>query len=86
MTLVDLVQRLESIAHKNHDAFEYRIEIRAVHGGVEYEFICEERADGHDFVAGVGSTIEAAVEKASHSIAGACESWRYSDPGANHGP
>lgn len=73
----ELVDRLEKIAKKNKDEFDYKISIRLVKNGFMYLFECFENSCGHLFLEGIGSTIERAVSDASKGIEDSCREWDY---------
>ena len=80
--LNELIQRLENIAEKNYDHFEYRIDIEVQKKGkqvmgVNFIFVAEEKADNHVFVEGRGYALDLALNSAKADIVGACEVWGY---------
>lgn len=71
----DLVKQLNTIAKRNHDAFQYSVELSGF--PVRFRFVAIEKADGHEFVDGSGTTLDDAVISAEASIKDACEQWGY---------
>ena len=75
-----LIQRLEKIAKKNGDTFEYRINVDIdKDGDISYWFQCREIADNHTFACGDGFTIEEAIVNTTRHIPDACEHWGYKE-------
>lgn len=77
MTIETLITWLEKIAKKNDDSFYYRINIQPTKQGLEFTFECRESADNHEFVGGMGDSIEEAIANAVLGIAESCEDWDY---------
>lgn len=79
--IFDLLVRLEKIALKNDDHFDYCLRFRPSlrDSKVSVEFCAVERADGHDFVSGSGNSIEDAVKNAVLDIPGQLKSWGYNE-------
>lgn len=75
--MVQLIKRLEGIAKKNKDEFGYQINVYPRINGLEYEFICLERADGHIILNNFGSTLEEAIDIKESEIVEACKEWGY---------
>lgn len=74
-----LITRLQAIAAKNRDEFNYRIDIDPSRNGLTYRFVCKETADGHELLSGVGPCIESAIANAEADIAPALIAWAYKD-------
>lgn len=72
-----LTNKLEKIARKNKDRFNYRIEIGYNTVSLVYRFVAFETADNHEFVSGYGNTIEKAVIECCQQIDAACKAWSY---------
>ena len=64
----EFIERLQAIAKKNGDEFNFRIEIHPCRDGLSYQFICEESMDTHEFLSGVGDTIEDAIADAKKNL------------------
>lgn len=77
--LLVLIGRLNRIATKNRDEFQYRISIERFRDTLKFNFICEEKAEGHEFTSGFGSTIEESITKAEEGIPEALKQWGYKD-------
>lgn len=78
VALDQLVRRLERIAKKNHDHFHYKIEVSPRrNGGIECRFVCQEIADNHEFLTGIGATVDAAIFDAAKDVEEACKEWGY---------
>lgn len=76
--LIDsVVKRLLVIARHNNDEFRFSVEIEPRHNGILYRFVVVERTEGHEFVIGVGSSIDEAVRHAEIGIKSACKDWGY---------
>ncbi len=75
----EIIRRLQGIAKKNGDEFQYKIELEPTVRGLRYTFVCEETADGHVFVDGGGFTLDLAIQDAEGGISGACSSWGYKE-------
>ena len=70
-------ERLQKIAKRNGDKFEFTCTIALQPDGLLYEFVAAEDADGHEFVTGKGPTAEAAIVQAAERIESACKYWHY---------
>jgi hypothetical protein len=77
--IAKLVARLEAIARKNDDRFEYKIVVTPVRGGVQFRFICYELPDRHEMFTGCGNTVEEAVAGADSEVADVCKEWGYTE-------
>lgn len=77
--LEKLIARLEAVARKNDDDFCYAVEVSRGRNGWRYEFVCKETAEGHDFLNGVGTSLEGAVQAAIMNLLDALVSWGYSE-------
>lgn len=75
----ELVSRLEKIANQNGDRFYYYVSVEATRVGISYEFLANEKSDGHCFVSGRGITIEIAIKNATDNIAASLVDWNYSE-------
>ena len=79
-TLEQLIARLEAIAKKNDDEFDYDIGVDpGPAGGIRLMFSCTEQADHHAFVNGWGDNIEEMVEDAIVGIPSSLQSWGYAE-------
>ena len=77
--VVSLVARLQVIAKKNHDEFEYNIEIETKGCKISYRFVAIETGDNHEFVSGCGDTVDDAVADAAENIEESCKDWGYKE-------
>jgi hypothetical protein len=82
----ELIKRLEAIAKKNGDEFEYRIRLeppprQGLSGrkALVYRFEAIETADHHAFLDGFGNSIAEAVEAAENGVSEACKHWGYEE-------
>ncbi len=78
----DLIARCDAIADHNNDHFAYHIKIVPLGRGhgCRYEFVCEETADGHPILAGVGDSIEGAIKDLAGDLRASIEGWGYRLP------
>lgn len=74
-----LIARLENIAHKNRDTFEYRVIIEPKNGQLYYDFQCLEAADHHVFVSGEDTDFASALTAADAAITEALQVWGYKE-------
>jgi hypothetical protein len=77
-----LIQRLREIEEKNNEDFSYEITIHRRRGGPRsgpllYRFICRETADRHEFVSGVGTTIESMAAQVLVNLPAAAQCWHF---------
>jgi hypothetical protein len=78
--LTKLVNRLQAIAKKNDDEFEYRVDILPkLDGSLHYELVVQEKADGHCFVSASSGSIENCASAAELVVKAACEDWGYEE-------
>lgn len=80
-TLETLIEKLQAIAEKNDDEFQYRIDITKTRTGLNLVFVCEETADGHVFLSGRGTSVEEAVAHAAKGVDSSVEEWSYEPAG-----
>lgn len=79
MNIETLILKLEEIAGKNGDSFRYGIGVEVTRRGISYSFVCSEKADGHEFLTGSGSSVFEAVEDAMKDLPQALKSWGYKE-------
>lgn len=78
--ILDLKKKLDAVADKNGDKFEYDIEfgdLETLDGEICFTFLCRECADKHVFICAYGATFERMVKNAIDELPGACEEWGY---------
>lgn len=74
---IELMEHLKRIAQANEDEFQARFEVGRGCGNWRVEFFCDETADGHTFVYGVGADFTGAALDARSNLRSACKEWGY---------
>ena len=77
--LIKLIQRLEAVAKKNDDEFEYNISIKPRFRTNRLQFIFEvrEKPDNHVILSGNGFSLDAAIDMAEADLPSSMREFGY---------
>lgn len=76
-----LIRRLNRLAKANKDEFRFEIKAEEVKPlGLLFRLAVAETTEGHEFISGMGKTLDEAVKDAEGAIAEAVEEWDWKEP------